>query len=155
MNPNFQEIPSMGAYSFSPGTSTAAVGYSNLTQQLPPWSIAGTQISSSFPSRFAEISEGPKMSNERRRIVQVYICDTNENIPLEKSLIYKGEQKLTELDDQELYYEIDVKFVLDKHNAERIKIIDKKLSRTSGRDVFLDVAKVRDLKFLVTTLAEF
>ena len=44
-----------------------------------------------------------------RRIVQVFIADPNINVPLENSLLYQGEQKFTDLTDQELFYEIEIK----------------------------------------------
>lgn len=96
-----------------------------------------------------------EVSPMSRRIVQVFIVDTNENIPLEKSLLYRGEQKLTDCNDQELYFEINVKELLDKHNLERVKTIDKESTKKSGKDIFLEPAKIRDLKMIVTNIATF
>lgn len=87
-----------------------------------------------------------------RRIVQVFIVDPNENVPLDKCLLYKGEEKLTDLNDQELFFEIDIKGLLEAWNAERVKIMDK---RVKDRQEFLEPAKVRDLKMIVTTIASF
>lgn len=95
------------------------------------------------------------MANNKRRIVQVFICDPNENVPLEKSLIHKGDQQLTDATDQELYFEIDLKNILTTHNLERTTWIDKEASKKSGKDIFLEPIKIRDLKMIVTTLAEF
>lgn len=85
-----------------------------------------------------------------RRVVQVLIADINENIPLDDCLLYKGEEKLTDTTDQELFFELDIKNMLEIHNAKRIKIIDKKIK---DRTEFLEAAKVRDLKMVVVTVA--
>lgn len=90
-----------------------------------------------------------------RRIVQVFICDPDSRIPLEKSLIYRGDQKLTDATDQELFYEVDIHSLLKDYNDERKKMLDKKATERAGRDVFLDPVKIRELRMVVSTLAEF
>lgn len=85
-----------------------------------------------------------------RRIIQVIIADSNENVPLDDCVLYKGEQKLTDATDQELFFEIDIKNILEIHNEKRIKFIDKKVKE---RTEHLEPAKVRDLKMVVITVA--
>lgn len=87
-----------------------------------------------------------------RRLVQVFIADPNDNIPLEQCLLYKGEQKLTDLTDQELFFEVDIKSILAAHNEKRVNMIDKKIKE---RTEHLEPARVRDLKMVVATLATF
>lgn len=87
-----------------------------------------------------------------RRLVQVFIADTDENIPLDKSLLFSGEQKFTDATDQELFFEIDIKSVLEKHNEERVKIVNKKVKE---RTEYLEPAKIRDLKMVVVNVATF
>ncbi len=87
-----------------------------------------------------------------RRLVQVFICDPNENVPLDKCLLYTGDQKLTDLNDQELFFEIDIKSILEKHNLVRAKTVDKKVKE---RVEYLEPARIRDLKMIVTTVAQF
>jgi hypothetical protein len=87
-----------------------------------------------------------------RRIVQVFIADTDENVPLEKSVIYTGQQKLTDSTDQELFFEIDIKTLLDNHNAYRVTLINKKVKERTEN---LDPVKIRDLKMVVVNVAEF
>lgn len=90
------------------------------------------------------------------RIVKVYIADPNENImPPEKRILFTGEEKATELTDQELFFEINIKELLDKHNAYRITITDRKASDKFGRDVKLEPIRIKDLKMVVASLAEF
>lgn len=93
---------------------------------------------------------GVPMAAQARRIVQVFIADSNENIPLDDCVLYKGEQKLTDATDQELFFELDIKSILDAHNAKRTKVVDKKVK---DRTEYLDSAKVRDLKMVVVTVA--
>lgn len=86
----------------------------------------------------------------QRRVIQVMIADTNQNVPLDQCLLYKGEEKLTDATDQELFFEIGIKELLDIHNAKRIKIVDKTIK---DRTEYLEQAKVRDLKMVVVTVA--
>ena len=86
-----------------------------------------------------------------RRVIQVFIADPNENIPLADCLLYKGEEKLTDATDQELFFELDIKDLLEKHNQKRTKVFDKKVK---DRKEFLEPAKVRDLKMVVVTVAK-
>jgi hypothetical protein len=85
-----------------------------------------------------------------RRVVQVFIADTNENIPIDKCLLFKGEEKVTDATDQELFFELDIKTLLEKHNEMRMLVLDKKVK---DRTEFLEPAKVRDLKMVVVTVA--
>lgn len=87
-----------------------------------------------------------------RRLVQVFIADPNENVPLDQSLLYSGEQKLTDATDQELFFEIDIKSILEKHNEKRVKMVDKKVKE---RVEHLEPAKIRDLKMVVVNVAGF
>lgn len=87
-----------------------------------------------------------------RRIVQVYIADPSDAVPLADSVLYTGDQKMTDLTDQELFFEIDIKSILEAHNAKRAKIIDKKIK---DRTEYLEAVKVRDLKMVVVNVASF
>ena len=88
----------------------------------------------------------------QRRLVQIFIADPDENVPLDQCLLYSGEQKLTDLTDQELFFEVDVKAVLDKHNAARVSLVNKTVKE---RVEHLEPARVRDLKMTVVTIASF
>jgi hypothetical protein len=87
-----------------------------------------------------------------RRLVQVLIVDPNENVPLEQCLLYKGEPKMTDATDQELFFEIDIKDILAKHNEKRVQIVDRKVKE---RTEHLEPAKIRDLKMVVVNIAAF
>jgi hypothetical protein len=96
----------------------------------------------------------PKQENPvmTRRLVQVFIADPDDNVPLEQSMLYTGEQKLTDATDQELFFEIDMKTILDKHNADRVKLINKKVKE---RVENLEPVKIRDLRMVVVNVATF
>lgn len=93
---------------------------------------------------------------QNRRIVQVFIVDPNEDVPLENSLLYQDEKPhLTDLTDQELFFELDIKAILEKHNTMRVLIPNKEASEGKAKDVFLEPAKIRDLKMTVVNVAAF
>jgi hypothetical protein len=91
----------------------------------------GVQQAHNYMNQSPIIPNAPKPKKElpimtARRLVQVFIADPDENVPLDQSMLYSGEQKLTDATDQELFFEIDMKSALEKHNAERIKLVNKK-----------------------------
>lgn len=99
------------------------------------------------------IKERPQaMAETKRRIAQVFIVDPDENVPLSDCMIYKGEQQITDLTDQELFFELDIKALLEKHNAKRVKIINKNVKE---RTEHLEPAKIRDLKMVVVSTVTF
>ena len=100
-------------------------------------------------SKLNENEETVTMSG--RRVVQVIVADPNENVPLKDCLLYEGKVHLTDLTDQELYFELDIKNMLAKHNEKRVKFVDKKVK---DRVEYLEPAKVRDLKMIVVTVAQ-
>jgi hypothetical protein len=63
-------------------------------------------------------------------------------------------KKITDLTNQELFFELDIKGLLDKHNKTRSKIIDKEESSRDDK-VYLEPVKIRELVMTVATIAEF
>jgi len=100
-----------------------------------------------------QLKKEMKMANAR--IVKVFIADPDENLPLEKRVIYTGEEKLTDLNDNELYFEIPIMDLLRAHNDVRKATVDKKQSEKFGREIMLEAARIRDLKMVVVTVASF
>src|SRR6266853_3295775 len=82
----------------------------------------------------------------QRRLVQVFIADPDENVPLDKSLIYSGEQKLTDATNEELFHEIEISRILKEHNTYRITLTNKKVKERVEQ---LEPARIRDLKMVV------
>jgi len=94
----------------------------------------------------------PKEIYMTKRLVRVFLVDPNESVPLDSSMLYKSDEKLTDLTDQELFFEIPVQELLTKHNALRATLIDKAASKRSNKDVLLEPAKIRDLTMTVLVL---
>ena len=96
------------------------------------------------------------MSESQTRIVQIFIADPDPKIKeVEKRLLYQGDQKLTDLTDEELFFEIPIKELLDKHNEYRKVTIDRKASERSQRDICLEPIRIRDLRMIVAEIAVF
>lgn len=89
------------------------------------------------------------------RIVKVFIADSNDNLPLDKRVLHTGAEQLTDLTDQELFFEVPIAELLAKHNEVRKATVDKAQAEKFGRDIFLEPARIRDLKMVVVTVAQF
>lgn len=100
-----------------------------------------------------QAKEKHAMSNAR--IVKVFIADPNENLPLDKRVLHSGEEKLTDLTDQELFFEVPINDMLKKHNEYRVTVVDKKQAEKFGRDIMLEPVRIKDLKMVVVTVASF
>lgn len=106
-------------------------------------------------SLFVKPQEEIMANQNQRRIVQVFIADPNDNVPLDQSVLFKGDQKLTDLTDSELFFEVPIAESLKCHNEKRVKWLDKEASKRSGKDVFLEPARIRELKMVVVVVASF
>lgn len=95
------------------------------------------------------------MPSSQKRVVKVFVADPDEKVPADKSLLYEGKEHVTDLTDQELFFEVDIKPLLEKHNAERTKMVDKPSSQKFGKEVYLEPAKIRDLRMTVVVVAQF
>ena len=92
------------------------------------------------------------MPADSRRLVQVFIVDPDPKMPLEDCLLYRGEMKLTDLTDQELFFELDMKSMLDQHNERRTKVRNKSVKE---REEKLEPARIRDLRMQIVLVAQF
>lgn len=101
---------------------------------------------------FTQAQEHHQMANPPRRLVQVFIVDPSESVPLNDCLLHQGDIKMTDLTDQELFYEVDIKQLLDRHNEKRTKIVDKTVKE---RTEYLEPARIRDLRMQIVTVATF
>lgn len=144
----------MSSGSFHTGTTNSAllgnVVFAQEAQRQVPRQLDATTV---FAQQLQQPKPKPKQEpTMSRRLVQVFIADPNENIPLDKSMLYTGSQKLTDATDQELFYEIEIKALLDAHNAFRTTVINKKVK---DRTELLEPARIRDLKMVVVDIATF
>jgi hypothetical protein len=83
------------------------------------------------------------------------VVDADENIPLNKAVLIDKPEEFTDLDDQELFFNLDIKNVLDAHNEYRQTVIDKKASKNKDKDIMLEPIRIRDLKMAVLTIMDF
>lgn len=93
------------------------------------------------------------MAESKQRIVRVFIVDPDFRIPLNKAILFEAPEQLTDLTDQELFMEVNIKPILVEHNAYRTGLVDKTVK--SEKQVFLEPVRIRDLKMVVSTIAEF
>ncbi len=103
----------------------------------------------------AAAAEEQELARDQRRVVQVFIADPDDRVPLKDALLYEGTPHLTDLTDQELFFDVPIKELLSKHNSTRETILDEKASERFGRNVKLKPVKIRELKMTVVTIAEF
>lgn len=87
-----------------------------------------------------------------KRLVRVFVVDPDDRIDIEQSLLYDSKEHMTDLDDQELFFEIEIKELMTKHNTYRAEVVDKTVKE---RTEMLEPIRIRDLKMTVVTLAEF
>lgn len=146
------ELPTMMASAYASSTLEEKDIFGGLAAQNQIGGVERRINAAPFPFNVFEHKGQTAMANPARRLVQVFIADSNENIPVADCLLYSGEQKLTDLTDQELFFEIEVKILLEKHNEKRVKVINKAVK---DRTEYLEPAKIRDLKMVVTTVASF
>jgi len=102
--------------------------------------------------------EEEKMADKEstRRLVKVFICDTDEQIPLDNALLYSGPEHLTDLTDEELFFEINIKELLDNHNEVRKQTPDKLVPPLpSGAYLMLEPIRIRNLTMSVVVIAAF
>ena len=145
-----QELPTFNANTFSNtsytagSTGTLVAGTS--TTEIP---VAVT------PSGVKYISiEDTEMPKNGLRVVQVYIADTDEKVPMDKRVLFESERKVTDSTDQELFYELDILAILGEHNKYRETVENEEWMK--GEVVrYLKPIKIRNLTMTVVTLAEF
>ena len=90
------------------------------------------------------------MAHLQLRKVQQFLTDPDDNIPLESRVLYEGDVFLTDESDQELIYRVPVQEILTKHNEYRVTVRDR---RYKDKEVFLEPARIRDLRLTTVTLA--
>lgn len=152
------ELPSITSAHYASSTGNFDTALGSIVPQLRDFQEWANQQSQRAPEltsqQFAQLIVQP-MPNSTRRIVQVFVADPNENVPLEESVLFSGSQKLTDLTDNELFFEVPIVETLAKHNAKRVTWPDKEASKRSAKEVMLEPARIRDLKMVVVTIAQF
>ena len=124
-----------------------------------PWEINTWPDNTNWEDKLKETMQDIAKIKEEdmgtRRLVKVIIVDPNENVPLEDAVLYMGNEQLTDLTDEEIFYDLSIKEMITKHNETRTSILDKEASKSRDKDVFLEKIRIRDLKMVVLTIAQF
>lgn len=101
------------------------------------------------------ISLEEEKMEETRRLIQVVVIDPDERLDDGDSLLYLGEVKFTSASDQELYFELGIKEILEDHNSKRKILLDEETSAKAGREIYLKPIRIRDLRMQVIQFAAF
>lgn len=147
------ELPQMLSASYVSNTGTAEQFLRGGLLPDKAGQNALQQLMGNVNARPSPQQEKP-MANTTR-IIKIFVADADENLPLDKRLIFTGEEKLTDCTDQELFFEVPINELLTKHNDFRKTVSDKKASEKFGREVKLEPVRIRDLKMTVVTIASF
>jgi hypothetical protein len=148
----------------SPAQAIIATAFAqdNMESQAEALRQLRRRVSERRPNERQDIYElKPKHENQiepimaTRRLIKVIIADPDEQVPLDKAVLYRGDEKFTDATDQELYFEVPIKELLDKHNALRAATQDKEASKKFGKEIFLAPIKIRDLRMVVINIATF
>lgn len=90
------------------------------------------------------------------RIVRVFLVDPDERVPIDKRVLYRSEEIITDNTDQELFFGIPVNDLLKDHNAFRATVEwEEKTSEGTKTKTGLKEVRIRDLFMSVTTIAKF
>jgi len=96
------------------------------------------------------------VSDTGTRLVKVFVVDPDASLKVVDRMIYRGEEQLTDKNDQELFFDIDMSKLLASHNEIREKTKDKKVKPAAdGTITYLEPARIRDLRMQVVVLAQF
>jgi hypothetical protein len=86
-------------------------------RELPTTSnVSYSNTVSSGGDFFPILGAAPAFPQMSTRILRVILADPDENLPVEKRVLFQGPEKLTDLTDQELFFELPVQDLLAKHN---------------------------------------
>ena len=147
-----QELPTITNYSLDTNTSSSdTTGFTSSSNFIIRSSSFSTVID---PSKWQESYKEEESMNVRR-IVRVFIIDPDQNIPLEKALLYESDEFLTDATNQELFYEVPIKELLGQHNKYRTTVLDKEATKRLGKETYLEPIRIRDLKMVVVDIAVF
>lgn len=168
--PKFQNLGassssySAGALGVGSGTGMQMLGGGNLNwheadataSDTGVWKqniIAAQALIGATQDRRVTVSK-PQIDSKttKLRVVRVFLVDPDDRLPVDKRILYKSDEMITDATDQELFFGIDVKNLIDAHNKMRAKTEweHRGKSKTGLKEI-----RIRDLVMSVTTLAEF
>lgn len=150
-----QELPSMSNTSYASSslnvyTPTFGGGDFNLEYQAQ-----GTALNKELYKHinFNPIpkKETPMTKKITLRLVRTFIIDADENLPMPRRLLHQDE-RITDLTDQELFFECNIKAILQTHNVYRSTLIDKEQTKAQGKNIPLEPVRIKDLKMFTVDI---
>jgi hypothetical protein len=91
------------------------------------------------------------------RVINLTLVDNNPNLKVEGKVVFQKLGHMTEHNDERTIQQIlmsgDVAEALEKHNAKRVKVVDKEIQRATGRDVKLEEVEIFNLDWQVVRVA--
>ena len=156
MNPELPRILATNygtdSQSFMPRTSWVETTKTDYPRSYtPPLKDIDPLISTLLKLNQEKLPVTTKANELSRRYVQVFIVDPDEEVPLEKAMLYTGTPKMTDMTNEELFFSLPVMDILKKHNefrkAHQVEIGTKKK--------FLKEIRIKDLSMTVVTIAQF
>lgn len=160
---NLDDMPTIAAGTYGLAAYNAGLGGLNQLNHigLPnQWQVDDAAVrritapQQVTPTSAPKKETAPMTAKTALRVIQVFVADPDQKLPADKRLLYMGQIVPTDATDEELFYELGIKDMLDKHNAVRTATKDKTAKNTE-KDVFLEPIRVRDLVMTVVTLASF
>lgn len=156
------DLPAMSAntresYHYSPGMAASAASTPTSTIATAGAVVGRKQL---LAGRWDDVSEWA--DNQKRiaamanseRVVQIYVADLDQNLPLDKRLIWQSEPIFTDLTDNDLWFDMAVVITekLGEHNKYRLTVRNKSIK---DREQMLEEIRPRDLSVNFTNLAQF
>jgi len=102
-----------------------------------------------------ELTEKDEEPMTDLRIVSIYVVDPDENLEPKDALVHIKENFMTDLTNEDILVDLELKEALANHNTKRIKIVDEDRSDDRGKEVMLKTVKIKDLIIKINTLQTF
>lgn len=153
--------------------TTARVSMDTMNS-LTNWTGAGTDLASvaeavgrarrvnplskelTFAAARKEDTMAIAQKEPKLRVVRVFLADTDVRVPVEKRMIYASDEMTTDATDEELFFSIAVKDLLDAHNKARAEVKWEEDTDTGTKErTGLKPLRIRELSMQVTTVAQF
>lgn len=95
------------------------------------------------------------MSQKERNVVDIVLIDQDANLPVEKALVKKFKNVITEDNDQvtlmQLVVDQDIKGIIEKHNEVRKDTINQTVLERTGKEVGLRPITLKDLTWKINS----
>lgn len=151
-----RETPQIGSTMYAAAMSAAMPTLAADYDKLDAGHIDWLQASARRIEQQAKPEIKPEVKEQKMatRLVKVFIVDPEESLALGDRLLYRSEEFVTDSSDAEIYFDLDIRGMLDLHNEKRVATVDRK-TKDREKPAMLEPARVRDLKMQVITLAQF